>query len=295
MPFLCFNRCIPCLVVSNNMPKSFTLIEALVTVGILTILASLIIPVFYFFQKESDLNNSVQEIINMLRLAQNKTLASEGASQWGIYFFSNQYVLFKGNNFASREISFDEISRLPESVEIYLTDLNGGSSEAVFDRILGTTNQFGMVDLRLKNDAAKTAAVYIENSGRIGLAALPPPSDENRIKDSRHVHLDYSRTIATSSENLILNFEGGAKETIIIADNMKDGQIFWEGELKIHTYRLNDPILGTQFSIHRDRRYNNKALQIEVSGDSSGYLVGYSADGLTTLKTSIYAANLQWQ
>lgn len=277
------------------MPKSFTLIELLVIVGILIVLTGMSVPAFRFFGRESDLNNATQEIINVLKLAQNKTIASEGASQWGVYFLSDQYILFKGNNYFSREISFDGISRLPESVEIYQTDLNGGNSEAVFDRILGTTNQFGMVDLRLKNDAAKTMTIYIENSGRIGLASPQSPSDENRIKDSRHVHLDYSRTIATSTENLILSFEGGVKETIVIADNIKDGQIFWQGELKIHTHRLNDPILGTQFSIHRDRRYNNQALQIEISGDSSGYLVGYSADGLSTSKTSIFVANLQWQ
>ena len=50
-----------------------------------------------------------------------------------------------------------------------------------------------------------------------------------------------------------------------IADNMQEGQIFWEGDvvsqgetqhMKIHTHFLNDVSQGTQFSLHRDRSEN---------------------------------------
>jgi len=291
--------------------NSFTLIEVLTTVGILIILTAISVPAFRTFQKETDLNNSTEEIINTLRLAQNKTIASEGASQWGVYFETStqphQYTLFQGGSFASRATSSDEVHKLPKSIEIYEIDLWEGN-EVVFEKVTGyasSTSQFGKVSIRLKTDPSKTKEIFIENSGLIGLTTPSTPSDENRLKDSRHVHFDFSRPISTSTENLISTFTYDATtqtETIVIADNMKDGQIYWEGEinvsgsiqkLKIHTHRLNDP--DSQFCIHRDRRYNNKALKIEISGDPSGYLIKYSADGLTTTKTSIYVSNLQWQ
>lgn len=282
--------------------KCFTLVELLIVIGILIILISLTVPAFHHFQKETDLNNSVKEIVNVLRTAQNKTLASEGASQWGVYFSTltepHQFILFKGPTFNSG----GEIHQLPSSVEIYDINLNGGGTEVVFDRLIGSTSQFGKISLKLKSLPEKTQSVFIQNSGQISLNEENAPSDVGRIKDSRHIHFDYDRPIDILSEKLILTFEEGTIQEINIQDNLKDGQIYWEGEIdiggenqkiKIHTHRLNNP--DSLFSIHRDRRNNNKALTVSISGDSSGSLIECSADGLTTTFSSIYVKNFQWQ
>lgn len=290
--------------------QGFTLTELLIVIGILIVLIGIAVPAFHFFQRESDLNNGAEEIINTLRFARNKTLASEKDSQWGIYFSTStdphQFILFKGESFASREASFDDIHQVPKSVEIYQINLSGGEPELVFFRITGETGQFGSVSIRLKSDFLKTKTVYIENSGQAGLVAAGVISDENRIKDSRHVHLDsYSRYISTSSEKIILTFfynSATTTEEIIISDNIKNGQIYWEKEIvvdqspqkiKIHTHRFNDP--DSLFSIHRDRRYNDKALEIEISGDGSGSLIEYDLDGQTVKGSSIYVSEPIWQ
>lgn len=124
------------------------------------------------------------------------------------------------------------------------------------------------------------------------------PSDASRIKDSRHVHFDYSRVISTGAEKLTLIFANppgpDVSQEILIADNLRDGQIFWEGQnIKIQTHRLNNP--DTQFSVHRDRRYNSKALKVTISGDATGDLIQYQADGQTIEGNSIYATNTSWQ
>ena len=173
----------------------------------------------------------------------------------------------------------------------------GGSSEAVFSRISGVSLSQGGIVLTLKADLSKTKTIYIESSGQIGGDIPIAPSDANRLKDSRHVHADYSRYISTSTESLILTFSYDSStqvETIAVAD--------WEGEfnvggqiqkLKINTHRLNQP--DSQFSIHRDGRYNSRALKIKLSGDGSGNFIEYSADGLNTISASIYASNIEWQ
>lgn len=288
------------------MQKSFTLVEVLVVLGILLILIGLTVPAFRFFSSGESLKNSAGEVIGVLRAAQGKTLASEGANQWGVYFSTstNQYVLFRGSSYASRNASLDEPHNLASEVEIYQADLGGGI-EVVFDRVTGKTNFPGNLSLRLKKDALKTETVYVEGSGRVGSVDPLAKSDANRLKDSRHVHFDYSRLIATSSETISLIFifdSQTATTTVGIANNLKNGQIFWEGEIdvvgqaqkiKIQTHRLNNP--DTQFSINRDLRYNTRALSVEISGDSSGDLVRYDADSQTIQGTSIYAANLSWQ
>lgn len=285
--------------------SGISFIEMIIVVAILVILISITAPVFIFFQRGLEFNNNIEETINVLKIARNKTLASEGASQYGVYFDNtsspHQYILFKGESFALRDNSFDEINNLSDNTEVYNIDLNGGN-EIVFDRVTGSTSQPGSISLRLKTDITKTKTIYIEGSGYVKLTAPIIPSDANRVKDSRHIHFDYNNAIDTVSETLTLSFEGGVNETIIIADNMKDSQIYWEGEvdvsgevqkIKIHTYNLNNP--NTLFCVHRDIRYNNKILAITISGDGSGTLIEYSADGSIITSTSIYVTSLNSQ
>jgi len=284
-----------------------TFIELLVIISVLTILIAISGQVFVFFQKESGLNNTVEEIISVLRLSQNKTLASEEADQYGVYFNTSiephEYILFKGPDFISRDVAYDRIYAVPKILELYDINLSG-SNEAAFNRLTGLTGQPGQVSLRLKSDPAKNKTIYIYGSGQVGLAPSSVPVN-SRIQDSRHVHFDYNiRNIDTATESIDLFFPAaGLAYQIIIADNLRDGQIYWEGRievngkfqnLKIQTHRLNDPLAGTQFSIHRDRMNNNEALTIKLSGDGSS-IIEYSADGLITNYSSTYVSNLVWQ
>lgn len=284
--------------------EGFTLIELVVIIGILIILIIIAFPGFNSFKKESDLENSTEEIISTLRLAQAKALASEGASQYGVFFNTStdphRYILFKGINYSSRATSSDEIHNLPKPIEIYEIDLWSGK-ETVFERVTGyvsSTSPLGKVSIRLKTDLNKTKTIYIADSGLVGLTVPAASSPTDRLTDSRHIHFDYSREISTSTEKLILTFTYDSSnkiQEIPIVDNIKEGQIFWEGEvdvngekqkIKIHTHRLNNP--DTQFCVHRDRRYNNKALTINVDGDASGSLINYTADGQESRGTSIF-------
>lgn len=298
-------------IIQNKFSFGLTIIELLTVIAILIILTSISISLFRIFQKESGLTNTTEEIINMLRFAQNKTLASEESSQWGVYFSTSsspqEYILFKGSDYPSRDPAYDQIHKIPEKIEIYEIDLVGGGSEIVFKKVLGNTDSSGNMSLRLKGNPSKTRQVIIEQSGKVISSPETAPSDTSRIKDSRHVHFNYSRQIDTLNEILTLTFTYNSSDVtkdIIIADNMKGGQIYWEGEvevagstqkIKIHTHRLNDVVLGTEFCVHRDRRYNNKALTIEISGDGTGDLIQYDADDQTSQGASIYASTPTWQ
>lgn len=282
----------------------FTLIELLIVASVLVILIVITGYAFITFQRKSVLGQSSEEIINILRIAQNKTLASEGSSQYGVYFdnsvWPNKYTLFKGKDYISRDISFDKVYELSKSVEMQAINL-AGSNEVFFHRITGTVSQPGNIVLILKSDPAESQTIYIEESGQVSTFSGSAPSDLDRIKDSRHIHVDYSRLIDTATETLTLDF-GTKTKNISIAGNMEANQIYWEGEvdvdneiqkIKIHTHNLNNP--NTQFCFHRDRRYNTKPLTITISGDGSGALINYSADGSNVNSNSIYVSNITWQ
>lgn len=290
--------------------KGFTLIELIIAIAVLAVIGAISIPLFMSLLKTPQLNNASQEIISALKLSQNKTLSSEGNSQYGVYFNTisspHQYVLFKGSSYVLREASFDQVYSIPNVTEFYAIN-TGGANEIVFDKLTGSTANFGNVSLRLKDDTSQTKIIYMDNSGIIGYVALSVPSDSARIKDSRHVDFDYSRTIDTATENVILTFNGSTVQTIPINQYLATGQFDWNGTvnvggtnqtIKIHTLRLNSP--DTKFSVYRDMRFNDKSLTIKLSGDNTGSgcigcVAEYSADGLTTNFYSIYVNNFAWQ
>lgn len=283
----------------------FTLIEILIVIAIFSIIFTFTVLSLRYFQKKSELNNTTEEIINSLRLAQNKTLASEGASSYGIYFNDttspNQYILFKGTSFASRDPAFDETFKLSNNLLIYQINLGGGK-DVVFKRIKGETDVSGNIIIGLSGDSSKTKNIYIEKSGMVGLTLPTLPLDANRIKDSRHIHLGYNRNIQNDTFlQLIFPDYPSDNYDIVFQNYLNPAQteFYWKGtvlvgpasnkteqKLIIHTHILTST--SAQFCIHRDRGYNDKALQIKILEDTSGDLVSYTADGQESKGTSIY-------
>ena len=295
--------------------KGFTLVELLIIIAAICILAAMAGGSFRFFGRATDLNNNAEEIINALRLAQNKTLASEGASQYGVYFATsslpNQYVLFKGSSYVSRDVSFDETHQLSKKTEIFEINLGGGK-EAVFNKVSGNTNQSGNLKIRLLiEDSLKTKVISIAQSGRIVAGEELSPDILPSPRDSRHVHFTYSANAQDaltlklvfpdySGDNLNINFQtylNAAKTEFLWEGTVLVGPVGnkTEQKLKIHTHSLTSS--SAQISVHRDRRYNDKALWI-LLGDNGidEELLRYSADGLTTTKgQSIYVSEPDWQ
>lgn len=292
------------------MKKSFTLVELLVIVGIFILLIAISFPAIRFFQKESDLNNSTEEVINTLRLAQSKALASEGASQWGVYFSTSttphQYTLFQGENYSSRVTSSDEIYKLPLSVEFSDINLAGGQ-EVVFDRIVGSTSQSGNLSLKLKTDPTKNRTIYIESSGQVGLTPPSVPSDEERIKDSRHVHFDLGWSIQNAT-TLKFNFVNvGQIETVDMANyfNADKTAFNWEGKFlvaevnqvfHVHTHSLD--AFNTILCLHRDRNNGQSNQEVIIYIIDEGIdkdIAHYLADATDTVEKGSYVNTMERQ
>lgn len=291
------------------MMRSFTLIEVLIIIGIMAILMALTVPVYNSFQKELDLNNSAEEIINILRVAQNKTLASEGASQYGVYFFDSapyQTVMFKGENYVSRDSSFDKIYKLPSATEIYEINLAGGGSEVVFNRINGETSQAGNLGLRLINEPSKIKIIYIENSGQIALSSVSSPSND-RLEDSRHIHFNlgwsiqnatllkfYFPDISQTEQIDMLNFFNVGKTDFNWQNTFSVGgtdQIF-----QVHTHSLD--AFNTSLCIHRDRsqgRTNEEVIIYIVDGGLDKDIAHYLADAADSVSEGSYGGTKEIQ
>lgn len=280
----------------------FGIIEMVVVLAIIFCLAGITIPSYFYWQKHYTLDGNAEEILNTLRLAQNQTLASSNYSQHGVYFDASsspqKYVLFRGVDYENRDASVDIIHEIPSNLHFSQIDLT--NSQVVFQKLTGEASSTGSVILSMA-DNSESNIIYIQGTGTIGYES-PTAITDTRQKDSRHLHFSYGRTIDTATETMTLLFDGSITRQITISQNMYGGQIFWEGKvsvngsdqiIKIHTNRLNSP--DTEFCVHRDGRENNKTLRITISGDTTGSLAEYSANGSQTTHTSIYVENFELQ
>ena len=280
--------------------KSFTLIEIILVIAILAIITILIIPSFRLFLTQTNLDNTSEGIMSILKLARSKTLASEGPAQYGVYFDDtttpNQYTLFKGSDYVSRDSSFDNIYKLPSKIEIYEINLETGK-EVVFNRIDGTTDQKGTVKVRLTTDITKTNIVNISSSGGVYIG-----EETICCQNGRHIHFDYNDDTQTAATlSLIFPDYLGDNFDISFQDYLNEDKtgFKWEGsipvgptgdktdqKLIIHTYTLTPA--ATQFCVHRllpnGQIYNDKALNISIDGEE---LIKFSAGGVVTKGSSL--------
>lgn len=280
---------------SYKLPASegFTLIELLVVISMIGILSVFVLIGYRAVMGGFDMKTSTFEAVDVLNLARQKTISSVGSSSYGVHFEAGQYVLFKGAvyNVADPDNIFYP---LPSTVEIADITLAGAAADVVFDRITGQTAQSGSVKVRLTGDTGKYKIINILSSGRADVSAGTLAPSGTRLADSRHTHFNYAQD-ARSATTLTLNFTGYLSQNINFQDYLDASKtVFdWSGTilvngsnqvLRIHTHSLDAS--AAVFSITRDLRYNNAALQISLDGQN---LINYAANGTVTQGSSLWA------
>jgi type II secretory pathway pseudopilin PulG len=141
--------------------KGFSLIEALLALLIIVFLAALIFPLSLNFYKNQQLQTHSQQILQTLRRAQLKAMAVEQDSSFGVYITNDNYTLFKGNSYATRDSQYDEVFDLPQIITV-----QGAPREAVFSKFEGKPARPG--NIVLSNDG-ESQTININGIGRIGL------------------------------------------------------------------------------------------------------------------------------
>ena len=87
--------------------RGFTLIELLVVIALIVILIGASIPIYTSLQVSAQLNESVDQIMQTMRLARTRAVERFNDAPHGIFFEINQggaarYTLFQGSSYASR-------------------------------------------------------------------------------------------------------------------------------------------------------------------------------------------------
>ena len=137
----------------NNMKRGFTLIESLLSVALLALIAFIAAPVYQSFQVRNNLTVTQSHIVDTLRRAQQLSLASEGDIESGIRIETNSIILFRGINYATRDILFDEVSEIPSSI------IPSGINEITFTKLKGLPSLTGVITLNSSMNETKTITI----------------------------------------------------------------------------------------------------------------------------------------
>ncbi|MDD5110526.1 MAG: prepilin-type N-terminal cleavage/methylation domain-containing protein [Patescibacteria group bacterium] len=149
---------------TKSLVRGFTLVELLVVMAVLVALAVLIVPLYANLQTERQAATAAEGVVSTLREAQARAMAGDGDRTWGVYFFDDpaghgdQFVLFRGENYAGRDASYDLVTALDDSLAFSAVSLGGGN-EVVFGKVRGTTANTGSVTLTSTQGESVTVAV----------------------------------------------------------------------------------------------------------------------------------------
>ena len=157
------------------MKYGFTIIELLIVIGIVVVMAVAGFLSLYSFRGEKYLDLTSQEIINVLRDAQDRSISREEDGHWGVHFENsvggdNFYELFKGASYAD-SVKYSRFS-LKSGIE-FNDPASGANTDIIFQPITGWPSAPTTIKISSKNDSSKNSAIAVSVNGLISLPSLP--------------------------------------------------------------------------------------------------------------------------
>ncbi len=274
-----------------NAPRGVTLIELIIVVAILASMGVVSFSTFRTGEQQSRLNATTNEVVQALRTARERTLASVGSTQHGVHLASDRYVHFEGATYGAVPASYEE-HLLPPGVQIGNFSLGGGS-DIVFDRLSGEVTTAGTFEVQRSDQPTIKKTIRVLTTGLVSEASTVTATG-SRITDTRHMHFALPWTIQGAS-TLTFTFSQWPQADSVHTVSMSpyfndDGSFAYEGTLIAYgepqTLRVESTSItgvATTLDVRRDRSLNTQAVAISIDGHP---IVSYSAAGTATVGSS---------
>lgn len=136
-----------------------TVIELILSLGIILILFAVSVPLLRSFLLRNDLDVVQNTVVQDTYRAINLATSGERDSNWGVKITTGQITVFSGNSYATRNINYDETYSLASGVTI------SGQSEYVFSKFSGIPINTGTTTLT--NQANETRSFTVSSKGAI--------------------------------------------------------------------------------------------------------------------------------
>ena len=138
--------------------SAFTLLEALVVIGIIALLAGLSTPFVRQLLIRGDVQRSAEQVIQALARAQTLSQNGEGGSAWGFHVPTG--TLFQGNSYDTRDPQYDESYPMPPTITA-----SGSLTEVTYSRLEGKPSATGSILLLGLENERESILITISAEG----------------------------------------------------------------------------------------------------------------------------------
>ncbi|NCN25498.1 hypothetical protein COT94_02335 [Candidatus Falkowbacteria bacterium CG10_big_fil_rev_8_21_14_0_10_37_14] len=133
--------------------SAFTLVEMLLIIAIMGVIVGLSAPVVRLSQISNNLDLAALTTTQAIKRAQLLSMAVAEDSNWGLNAGTSSLIIFKGANFATRDINFDEVWDMPSGTSVTST------ASIVFNKTRGDCITPGQLFVSSVNNATKILVI----------------------------------------------------------------------------------------------------------------------------------------
>lgn len=132
---------------------SFTLIEILLSTALIAVIAAFSSPILFGFLANDYLYDSENLLIMSLKRAQLMSQGNLLDSNFGVKFQTASITIFKGDSYATRDTSYDEIYEIPSTITV------SGLTEILFSKFSGYPSSTGNIIITANTGDSKTVTI----------------------------------------------------------------------------------------------------------------------------------------
>ncbi|MBU1164365.1 prepilin-type N-terminal cleavage/methylation domain-containing protein [Patescibacteria group bacterium] len=144
-----------------NNKAGFTFIELLIVMAILVVMFAVGYPTISNIRENIAIKNNGYEVVNVLRLAQNRSVVSQDNINWGVHFNTDNYILY-GGDWSSPPLSYQYTYNLNNGITV----TSGAGSQVLFNRLTGETSSATII---LTSPKSKEKIISIDPIGKISI------------------------------------------------------------------------------------------------------------------------------
>lgn len=142
--------------------RGVTIFELLLSISIIAIVSGLAFSAFSGFKKDTLLDQDAFAVRTLLDEARTATLSSRDDTAWGVHFETSKAVLYKTSYSNGAPDNVEKV--LSTGVTFSTIQLNGGGNDVLFNRLSGTTDEYGTTTLS-HSGSSTTRSIVITPSG----------------------------------------------------------------------------------------------------------------------------------